>query len=86
MLLVAVVAIVLIVSLVTSSSKLSQVKTCCKSKSQTSSAELSEAPKSWIVVLRITWQNVRAYGYKAEKVREVVDQKLTNTAKSDEAD
>ena len=79
LLVLAVVAIVLIVSFVTLSSKLSQVKTL-QEQNQTSAAELIRS--STELDRRVT-DNMAAMQQlidtKLEKVREVVDQKLTTT-------
>ena len=79
LLVLAVVVTVLIVSLVTLSSKLSQVKTL-QEQSQTSSAELIRSSQE--LDRRVT-DNMAAMQQlmdsKLEKVREVVDQKLTTT-------
>ena len=79
LLVLAVVAIVLIVSVVTLSSKLSQVKTL-QEQNQTSAAELIRS--STELDRRVT-DNMAAMQQlmdtKLEKVREVVDQKLTST-------
>ena len=79
LLVLAVVVIVLIVSLVTLSSKLSQVKTL-QEQSQTSSAELIRSSQE--LERRVTDNMTNMYQLmdtKLEKVREVVDQKLTST-------
>ena len=79
LLVLAVVVIVLIVSLVTLSSKLSQVKTL-QEQSQTSSAELIRSSQE--LDRRVTDNMAKMQelmDIKLEKVREVVDQKLTST-------
>ena len=79
LLVLAVVVIVLIVSLVTLSSKLSQVKTL-QEQSQTSSAELIRSSQE--LDRRVTDNMAKMQELmdtKLEKVREVVDQKLTST-------
>ena len=79
LLVLAVVAILLIVSLVTLSSKLSQVKTL-QEQSQTSSAELIRSSQE--LDRRVTDNMAKMQELmdtKLEKVREVVDQKLTST-------
>ena len=79
LLVLAVVAIVLIVSLVTLSSKLSQVKTL-QEQNQTSAAELIRS--STELDRRVTDNMAKMQELmdtKLEKVREVVDQKLTST-------
>ena len=79
LLVLAVVVIVLIVSLVTLSSKLSQVKTL-QEQSQTSSAELIRSSQE--LDRRVTDNMAKMQELmdtKLEKVREVVDQKLTTT-------
>ena len=79
LLVLAVVVIVLIVSLVTLSSKLSQVKTL-QEQSQTSSAELIRSAQE--LDHRVTDNMAKMQelmDIKLEKVREVVDQKLTST-------
>ena len=79
LLVLAVVVIVLIVSLVTLSSKLSQVKTL-QEQSQTSSAELIRSSQE--LDRRVTDNMAKMQelmNTKLEKVREVVDQKLTST-------
>ena len=79
LLVLAVVVIVLIVSLVTLSSKLSQVKTL-QEQSQTSFAELIRSSQE--LDRRVTDNMAKMQELmdtKLEKVREVVDQKLTST-------